>query len=278
MASTKKKIQSILSSLSPQELANINGIMGTAAWKNLPTDMKYAALSSYQVQVTNDKDKAAKLATALEQAKAQSDPYMKQFYNIAIDNTLRSFEQLTGDYESSKARTEKSVKEINEDLATGKGDLDLSLQAELATQARAYANAVGTTKDNAAMGGLTFSSKRAQALANVDAANTDIVESTRRNYNQQVRNLETQAMRGNETAALDLADLKRKYGESVTSLGRTLEQQVGSDGIKGTLPSLPGVTPLGGVSGTLYEQGVQDVEQRKSAIYNDLTGASLNFV
>jgi hypothetical protein len=90
-------------------------------------------------------------------------------------------------------------------------------------------------------------------------------------YAKQIADLETAAARGDTEAQANIADLQRKLGESVTGIGRAAETQLGT----ANLPELPGYTPLGDVTGQVYEDKTADTAKRQEAIYNELTGNSL---
>lgn len=105
------------------------------SFQALSADEKEIVIYNYEVQKANDADKAAKLASALEQATAQSDPYFKEKIRIAQDELLRTFEADQGDYTSSLERTQRRIEEINQDLSRNKEYLSLEQQAELGSLA-----------------------------------------------------------------------------------------------------------------------------------------------
>ena len=242
------------------------------AFQALSADMKEIAIYNYEVQKANDVDKANKLSAALEQATAMADPYWKNVIRIAQDEVLRNFEAAEGDYESSLQRQQKRIEEINEDLVSNKEFLTLEQQNELANLSRTYQLSYENLVQGAADRGLTFSTKRQLAQQRLAEENQGMVESTQRQYNKQLTDLQKEASRGTGEAQQEIEDLQRRMKESTTSMGRGAETYLGTE----NLPTLPGYAPLGEVSGDLYEQKVKDIEARKQTLYNELTQSSLN--
>lgn len=243
------------------------------SFQALPTDMKEIAVYNYEVQKANDKQKAEALSKALEMATEQADPYWKSIILVAQDEILRGFEQAQGDFNSSIERQQRIIENINQDLTTNKDFLSLEQQNELANLSRNYQINQENLVQGAAEQGLTFSTKRKLAEQRLAEANVGMVESTNRQYNKQLMDLQNQASRGTEEAQQEIEDLQRRISENTTSLGRKAETYLGTE----NLPSLPGYQPLGNITGDLYEEKVKDVSQRSNAIYNELTQASLNF-
>jgi hypothetical protein len=261
---------------SPQALELFNNapdfLKNDPSFKNLPFDMQQAAVYNYQIQTANDQAKAQAWADALEQATAQADPYWKNIIRIAQDEALNSIDQANGDFNSQIQRNQERVNQINEDLSSNKGYLTLEQQNDLANLSKSYKTNLGTLIDSASNQGLTFSTKRAIAQQRLNEQNTGLVESTNRQYNKQIADLQTEAQRGNLDAQNQIADLQRRMQANTQNVGRGLETNVGTE----NLPALPRYTPLGGVPGKLYEEKTQDIEARKQTIYNDLINSSLN--
>lgn len=246
------------------------------AYSALPKDMKEIVLYNYQVQKTNDNQKAINLSNALQQATEQAEPYWKNILMVAQDEVLRSFEQQKGDYDSSVQRQLRIVDNINEDLAYNKQFLSLEEQSALATIGRNYQVQHENLVDSAAGAGLTFSTKRKIAEQRLTEENKGMVESTKRQAAKQQRDIDMNAQRSILETQKSIEDTTRKFGDFTTNLGRSAEKYLGTSG----LPSLPGYTPLGAggtpVTGQVYEQKVQDIENRKKAIAGELNANSLN--
>jgi hypothetical protein len=409
-----------------------DSIKNDPSFKSLTPDMQEIVIYNYEVQKTNDAEKAKALVTALEQATAQADPYWKNIIRIAQDEVMRAVEEANGDFTSANERQKQRIAEINQDLASNKGYLSLEQQSELAnfsadlsdkqqtyernTQYLGadkaaqlaklesdYNKAVDDTNSNlkftaeekasalkklgadfqvnmesmtqgAADAGLTFSTKRRIAEQRLKDENQGLVESTNRTYNKQtadlqanlayaqqqkalqdqqverdtalkqaeqqqgietarrqtqtsqeqlqreytkkIAELEIEASRGNTDAAAQIADLRRKLNESITSIGREAEKTLGTEnlpnigavsptipapttGIGEPLPTgggefnqdgtpkfydptraksssgISGYNPLGGITGTIAEEKIKDIETRKNAIYQELIAGSL---
>jgi hypothetical protein len=240
---------------------------------NLPTDMKEIAVYNYEVQKSNDEDKALKLAQALEIATEQAEPYWKSIVLIAQDEILRGFEAVRGDFNSSVERQQRIIENINADLTTNKDFLSLEQQSDLSNLAKNYEINTEQLIEGAANQGMTFSTKRKIAEKRLAESNTGMVESTNRRYNKQIADLETQATRGNLEAQKELEDLARKKNESITSIGRSGETYLGTE----NLPEGTGYEALGNVTGSLYEDKVKDIEARKQGVFEELTQGSLQY-
>lgn len=243
-----------------------------ASYKKLSADQKAMVDTAYKY--ANDKDKSKKMAEALKKAQKQSAPYMKQFYAIAEDELMRSYESITGDYSQTKARQEERARQLQEDLEFNRTNLSLAEQNDMATIARNQKMEVEQLTGSIANNGLTFSTKGDVAKQRLAEQQSGLRESTQRKYNEEKRLMETNALRTGTDITEQIKELDRKYGESLTSIGRKYETTVGTDKLGG---GQSWYDKLGGISGDLYEQGVKDVEQRKQSIFGGLTGASLNF-
>lgn len=242
------------------------------AYSKLTRDMKEVVLYNYQIQKTNDEQKAIHLSNALQQATEQAEPYWKNVLLIAQDEVLRSFEQVRGDYNSSVDRQLRIIDSINQDLATNKNFLSLEEQSSLATLARNYRANHDELLDSAAGAGLTFSTKRQIAEQRLNEENQGMVESTKRQFGKQQRDLEMNALRGLTESNKEIEDLTRRVGEAQTTIGRGAEKYLGTS----NLPTLPGYTALGNTPGQLYEEKVKDIDVRKQTLYNELNAGSLN--
>jgi len=243
------------------------------SFQALPPDLKEIAIYNYEVQKSNDQQKADKLSKALEMATQQADPYWKSILLIAQDEVLRGFEQAQGDFESSIQRQQRIMENIQKDLTYNKDFLSLEQQTELANISRQYEYNTENLVQGAANAGLTFSTKRKIAEKRLAEENQGMVESSQRQYNKQLRDLQESASRGTTETQQEIEDLQRRMGDYTTNLGRSAEKYLGTD----NLPSLPGYQALGNVTGDMYEEKVKDIEARKQGIYGELNQSSLNF-
>lgn len=243
----------------------------------LPDDLKQIAVYTYNIQKQNDEAKAKALSAAYDEAVKQADPYWKNIIKVAQDELLNSFSAQKGDYQAIQDRLNQRISELNTDLQTGTEFLNLEQQQELANLALSYTKNRDAIVDTSAQQGLTFSTKRKLAEQQLGAYNTGMVESTKRQYQKQIADLEREVASGNLTAQKDLEEAKRKYNEGILSTGRTAEKYLGTTG----LPALEGYTPLGTtespITGTIEEQKIADTTARQQALYNEATQSSLNF-
>jgi len=232
-----------------------------------PDDQKFLN-EYYNTLKTQDEENQKILAQALETAKAQADPYFAEKIRMVQDELLRALGGQAEDFASRKRDLELRIEQIAEDLVTGKGRLSIDEQAELARQQRSYEYQLEDLIEGASHKGLTFSTKRALAESRLATEQTDIVESTKREFQRRITDIQTAASRGDIEAQNLLKDYERMYGENVTTLIRGAEAQLGTENLPSGLPSLPGVSPLGGVVGSFAEEKQMDILQRAEALAN----------
>jgi len=236
-------------------------------FNQLSPDEQAYIISYHNVLKENDKEKQEILAQALDDATAQADPYFAEKIRMAQDELKRALGEGAGDFTSKKRDLETRISQIGEDLATGKERLGIDQQAELARQKRTYEYQLENLIEGASHKGLTFSTKRALAESRLKTEQTDITESTKREFQRKIGDLQKAASRGDTEAQNLLKDYERMYGEDVTALIRGTEATVGTEGLP-TLPDLPGLGPMGGITGSLAEDKQMDILQRAEALAN----------
>ncbi len=208
---------------------------------------------------------------ALEEATTQADPYWKSYLLIAQDEVQRSVDEAMKTTQSEVERNQRLIERLNENLTSNKEYLSLEQQSDLANIARNYEVQNEQVVGGAAEAGLTFSTKRKIAEQRLAEAQTGLVESTQRKYNKQIRDLETEAASGSLEAKKRIEDLQRRLGQSVTSIGREAEAKLGTENI----PAITGYTPLGDVTGELYERKVEDIAKRQQTLFAEKARESL---
>ncbi len=243
--------------------------------KGLPADLQEIAIANYNITKDNNEQKARWLDQSLDMATKDANPYWKSIIRIAQDEIVRSFDESKGDFDSGLQRLQRRRKELSEDLASNKEYLSLEEQSALARQDQTYQVQEENLVNKMADQGLTFSTKKNIAEKRLKDYTTDIQESTKRQYGKRIQELETQALRGDTAAQTEMTDLKRKFGETITGIGRKAEGYFGSENI-GDL-GLGGYTALGGLSGTMQEDKLKDINTRQDTYYNELSRGSLNF-
>ena len=278
-AARSKGLSGYQISTSPNSSSNNNGSSGTstpastdlswlkndANYKALPTDMQNYLVQYYGILQLNDQASQKKLLDALNTAQSQADPYWAEVLNVAKDSLTRTLAGDEGDFATQEKTLTDSIARIQSDLATKQGDLSIDQQAELARQATKYTNDLSALRTNAANTGLTFSSKRSLAEGQLATSNTDIVESTKRDYMRQARDLQTAADNGQADAIAKLADYKRILGETEMNAIRNTEAQIGTSNLP-TISTTTGATPLGGINGTIVDQKTKDIFNRAAAL------------
>ncbi|MFA5990483.1 MAG: hypothetical protein WC803_12880 [Sphingomonas sp.] len=102
-------------------------------FQNLPADLKEIAIYNYEVQKTQNAQKAQALTTALEQATAQADPYWKQIIRIAQTEVSNGLADIQGDYNAQNDNLKRQIQYIQEDLSTNRTNLSLDEQAQMSS-------------------------------------------------------------------------------------------------------------------------------------------------
>jgi len=242
---------------------------------DLTPDQQQGAMDLYNVQVLQDEEDQELLLQAYEDAEAQADPYFAEQLRMAKDELTRALGGQADDFASKQRDLQLKIDQIKEDLVTGKDRLSVDQQAELARREREYGYELETLTENAASAGLTFSSKRALAEGRLATEQSDIIESTKREFQRKIIDLQQAAARGETGAQNLLNDYEEMYGENVTNLIRTTERFTGTSGLP-SLPELEGVSPLGGVVGTMARTKSDDIKTRADQLFEQgKTGSNL---
>ncbi len=192
-------------------------------------------------------------ADALKNAQALADPYAKTQLALAFGEFQSKISFELGDLERASSFIEESRKQIQQEVAASRDFLTLQQQAEIARQDRQLGQDLLSLADQAAEKGLTFATgARSRALAEERRKEQfeDVIQSTQRETNFRISQLEAQAAQGDVRAQQQLADLKAKSAFNLENIGRSAERVLGSTG----LPSGTGFTPVGGSLGEIEQQ------------------------
>lgn len=243
-----------------------DSIKNSPEFQSLPDDLKKMAGYQYTIQKTNDVEAQKNLEVSLAKAKEQAEPYWKGVLRVAHDTISNSLADITGDYEYKKKKAEANIKEINDTLANDKDFLTLEQQAELAREESKYQQDLDQIKETMASRGLSFSTIKEEAEAQRDEEQQDIVESTKRLYGYKLRNTDITAQNKLATQNTDLAEAERQKASKIKSLGTEAESKLGTE----NLPTIQGYTPMGNVTGDLYEQKVKDIYERAKTLSSEL--------
>lgn len=266
-ATAAKKKQEEFEASAPDILKN------DPAWATMPQDMREIAVYNYQLQQSQDAEKARLLNVALETAASQADPYWREIIRIAQDELVRGIESLQTDAMTREETLVKRKQQIEEDLASGTTYLTDQQRADMKEQLKNYDTELTNIRETAAQKGITSSSIKTEADEMAYEKNKYTVESMQREGQKALRDLGVTAERDINTIEDEVNALKTALGQSTTGLVRESEKYLGTENLP-TLPSF--TTPLGDITGKLYEEKTVDIENRKNAIYNDLIGKSLN--
>lgn len=225
----------------------------SAAYKALPSDLREFVDLAYGLIEVGGANEAQMFANALKQAQGAADPYYKTLMSLARAEVLGSIAEQNFDYETKSEAIRRARNELMEDVRLNKDFLTLEQQAEIAREVRKYDEDLLDIADIAAEKGLTFatgarSRARAEELRGMEYQ--DVVQSSGRQFNFQIRELELRAARGDVEAEKQLAALTGKRNLALQGIGRAAEEVLGS----ANLPSIPGFTPTGGAVGKIEEE------------------------
>ena len=248
------------------EAEDMTWLTGDKDFQSLPEDMKNYLTSYYDIVSTADKEAQEQLTKALDEAKAEADPYWKEIITVAQDEVTRSLGEQQADFDFQEKTLTKNIERIRQDLATKKEDLSIDEQADLAKQLRSYEQSLSSLRENAASGGMTFSSKKVAAEELLNKENQEIVESTKTTYMRNVRDLELAAARGEEDAKAQLEDYRRQLGEGMVSTIRTAESKLGTANLPDISKYAESAKALGDITGTIEEEKTQDILERAKAL------------
>ena len=254
---TEENLKKAINSLGGKTAIS-SSIKSNPNFKNLDSDQQDALLFIEKTMNTDDTESQKILLDSLEKAKQSADPYFASQIRIAQDALTRNLEANQFDYNSNKNLLETRIKEVEEDLRTKSEDLSIDEKAQLERLKRTYEVDLENLQTGIANAGLTYSTKRQTAESRLAENQRSLVEDTQRQYERNLRDLQTQARRGIKQGQTQLEELKTKYGMSATDILRESEAKIGTK----NLPSLPeyGVEPLGNIFGSLAEERRKEEE------------------
>lgn len=236
----------------------------TDAYKALSPEVKDFVDIAYNLVEVGGEAEAKMFADAVAQAKSIADPYYKTQLTLANAEVLGSIAEKRGDYETKREVIQRARDELLADVGSNKEFLSLEQQAEISRLAKEYDTDLLTIADQAAEKGLTFATgARSRALAEERRTDqySDVVQSSRRQFNFRIKELELKAARGDVDAQKQLEALNQQKTFSLQQIGRAAEEVLGS----ANLPTVEGYTPVGGVAGKIEEE-------KQAAILKDTSG------
>jgi len=236
---------------SSPEAASLSGdFKNNDTYKNLSSDQQQLVDTVYDAYAGDDTRVQQILQNALTQAQGVADPYFKSILTLAKSDIEANVAKINGDFEAAREATERGRRELLEDVSTNKEYLTLEQQAELSKVSREFDQDLLNLRDQMAERGLTVSTKSQEAEDLLRKRSQDVVQSSTRQYNLKIKQLEQQASRGETAATKELEQLTGRKMFQIGATGRAAEQQVGTT----NLPGIPGYAPAGGISGEIEEQ------------------------
>ena len=233
----------------------------------------YKALSAEDQQFINDafayitygtEEDARRFATAVKQAKDLADPYFKSKLAISAAQVGVKVALEKNDYNAAKEIIERTQKELLEDVTSSKGFLSLEHQSDLAREAKDFGMDLLDIADSAAEKGITFATgARSRVESEQRRAQTygDVVQSSTREFNFKVNELENRAARGDVSAKAELDRITKTKDLNLKNIGLGAEQILGS----ANLTPIEGYTPVGGITGSIEEE-------KERTIMSDIKG------
>jgi hypothetical protein len=222
------------------------------AYKALSAEDKAFVDQAFSLINMGTEQDAAIFAKAIEAAKNLADPYYKSKISLANAAVGVQLARVSNNYEAAKEIIERTQRELIEDVDSSKNFLSMELQAEIARESKELGYDLLSIADEAAEKGITFATgarSRVEAEKRREEQYSDVIQSSNREYNYKVSELEKQAARGDEAARKELEAMTKEKELDIKDIGRTAEEILGT----GNLPTIAGYTPVGGVTGQIEE-------------------------
>ena len=226
----------------------------SATYKGLTNEQRELVDLAFNVNFQGDEAEFKIYADAIDKAMALADPYARSQLAMAKAEVGLGMAKLSSDYRMSKDILDRTRNELASDLKTYKDALSLEEQSDMATLLRGYDEDMLNIADQAAEKGITFATgARSRELAETRRGEQyqDVVQSSRRQSNLKVKELELKAARGVQDAADQLKGLEANRGFKLQEIGQKAEAVLGSMNA-GTL-GLEGFTPAGGALGEIEQ-------------------------
>lgn len=236
-------------------------------YKNLSPEEKETADLLFNVISVGGEAEARTFADAIQQAIGIADPWAKAQGALLLAEFAGSVDETIFGFEAKTEAIQRARDILSEDVTSQKEFLSLEQQSEIAKQTRQYDEDLLSIADQAAEKGITFATgARSRALAEERRGEQfqDVIQSSRRKTNFQIKELELKAARGDVEAQAQLDTLTGEQGFALRKIGRSAEEVLGSE--RAAAMGVGGFTPSGGVAGTL-------AEQREKRIISDVGGA-----
>lgn len=234
-----------------EEKAQLEAILNNPS---LSDDMKAAIRSVYGATVEGDAAKAARVVAAMQAASEFSDPYFKAQIRLATDALKRGIEAKDGDLAFAEREKQAALAELRANTAASKDVLSFQHNQELQQLATKYETDLGEVRDSLAATGFTSSTKRARTESILNEQNTGLVESSTKEFGYKTGNLDRALTSADADTRAQIENLRRLTEEGKLDLYRSAEQTVGSS----NLPSIDGLSGVGGIGGTIPRQQVID--------------------
>ena len=249
------------------------GETGFAISEWLPNNKYYKALDEqtqnlvkYFAQTLDEQneEKAKALAQSLKLAKEQADPYWAEKISIAEDSLERAITGAEKDLQYTEDTLSRRKSRLKEDLEYKKDQISTEKAAELSRRERRYEKQLEDTRKKMANRGLSFSSIQNEAVEYAEEEYEDIVESTKRQYDRELRQARKKKERGFEDVEAELEKERRQTEETITGKVRTAEAKLGTEELS-DVAGIEGRT-LGDISGTFQEKKAGDILQRSQGL------------
>lgn len=235
---------------------SLGALLSAEEFKSLPKDQQEVVKAVYMAIGENNTESASRLVSAFQAAEKLADPYFKQQIRLASDAVERGFVQVDQELQFEEMQSARRLKDLQDDIATRGEYLGLEEQNALKGIEREYKQTLDTTRQNLAATGRSSSSVRAETEQLINESTGDLRESTKRSFGQQKKEIQDKLTRGQRDTQAEIQRLRDVAKQNKTGLFRKAEEQLGTSG----LPRLNfDVTPLGNVTGSIYEDKQNDI-------------------
>ena len=233
---------------------------GSAAYKALSADLqKLVDLAFTTFSGTPEQQQI--FSDALMNAQVLAEPYAKSQLLLFGAEFKLAIAKTKNDYAEQSEILTRARTDIAAELKLNQDNLTLEQTAAMAKELKGYDEDLLTIADQAAEKGITFATgARSRALAEERRGlqYQDVIQSTQRKYNFQIKDIELRAARGDVAAQKQLANLPGQQGFALQKIGQSAERVLGSTGVAGL--GIGGFAPQGGALGDIEQ------ERRKAVI------------
>jgi len=224
------------------------------AFDSLSADDQAVISSIFEVMAGNDQTMADKLIKAFEAASAVNDPYFAEQLKIAIDAIESGYVSIENEASFMEEQIKNRLSDIEQSYQSQSDFMSLELASTMRGIQQGYEQNLDTLQTGLAASGFTQSSRRSKKEGILDEATGELRESTNRNFEYQQGQADDLLDQEQRDAQLELERLAELTAEKELDFLHDAEVAVGTD----NLPNLGSTTPIGGITGDLPTDNLND--------------------